>query len=160
MNNFFKPCFFNSLSSCPDATAEIYGNSQNPELHGRAYFYNANCNGTLVSLEISGLPNPDKYFSTSFHGMHIHEDGDCTLPFDNTGNHYNPENSPHPFHAGDLPPLLSNCGYAYCVFYTSRFNVCDVVGRSLIIHEAADDFTTQPSGNSGEKIACGVICKC
>lgn len=77
--------------------------------------------------------------------------------FPNTGNHYNPGNVPHPEHAGDLPPLLSNNGYAWMSFYTSRFNIEDVIGRSLVIHSMRDDFTTQPSGNSGDKIGCGVI---
>lgn len=59
--------------------------------------------------------------------------------------------------AGDLLPLLGNEGYAYSVFYTDRFELKDIIGRSLIIHNAPDDFTTQPSGNSGAKIGCGVI---
>lgn len=77
--------------------------------------------------------------------------------FPNTGNHYNPENVPHPEHAGDLPPLLSNSGYAWMSFYTSRLSAEDIIGRSLVIHNMADDFTSQPSGNSGDKIGCGVI---
>ena len=77
--------------------------------------------------------------------------------FPNTGNHYNPDNVPHPEHAGDLPPLLSNNGYAWMNFYTGRLNLNDIIGRSLVIHSMADDFRTQPSGNSGDKIACGVI---
>ncbi len=78
-------------------------------------------------------------------------------PFPNTGNHYNPGNVPHPEHAGDLLPLLSNNGYAWMSFYTSRFNIEEIIGRSLVIHSMRDDFTTQPSGNSGDKIGCGVI---
>jgi Cu-Zn family superoxide dismutase len=89
--------------------------------------------------------------------MHIHETGNCALPFDQTGNHYNPAGLPHPKHAGDLLPLLGNEGYAYSVFYTDRFELPEIIGRSLIIHSAPDDFTTQPSGNSGVKIGCGVI---
>lgn len=58
---------------------------------------------------------------------------------------------------GDLPPLLSNRGYAWTAFYDTRFGISDIVGRSLIIHENRDDFTTQPAGDSGKKIACGVI---
>ena len=78
-------------------------------------------------------------------------------PFPNTGNHYNPGNVPHPEHAGDLLPLLSNNGYAWMMFYTGRVNVEDIIGRSVVIHGMRDDFTTQPSGNSGDKIGCGVI---
>lgn len=78
-------------------------------------------------------------------------------PFPNTGNHYNPGNVPHPEHAGDLLPLLSNNGYAWMSFYTARVNVEDIIGRSVVIHSMRDDFTTQPSGNSGDKIGCGMI---
>lgn len=78
-------------------------------------------------------------------------------PFPNTGNHYNPDNVPHPEHVGDLPPLLSNNGYAWMSFYTGRVNLNDVIGRSVVIHSMRDDFTSQPSGNSGDKIGCGVI---
>ena len=77
--------------------------------------------------------------------------------FPNTGNHYNPDNVPHPEHAGDLPPLLSNNGYAWMSFYTGRIDPNEVIGRSLVIHSMRDDFSSQPSGNSGDKIACGVI---
>ena len=77
--------------------------------------------------------------------------------FPNTGNHYNPDNVPHPEHAGDLPPLLSNNGYAWMSFYTGRISLSEAAGRSLVIHNMRDDFTSQPSGNSGDKIGCGVI---
>ncbi|MBT9777985.1 superoxide dismutase family protein, partial [Clostridium sp. MCC353] len=77
--------------------------------------------------------------------------------FAHTGEHYNPTNQPHPDHAGDLPPLLGNQGYAWTSFYDKRFTVDQIMGRAVIIHQKADDFTSQPSGNSGEKIACGVI---
>lgn len=143
----------------PYSSAVISGNEDNRRLHGMAYFYKAPFNGTIVEVEVDGLPasapeNPDGFF-----GMHIHENGNCVMPFDKTGEHYNPSGSPHPLHAGDLPPLIGNNGYAFSVFYTERFNVEDITGRSIIIHLNPDDFTTQPSGNSGDKIACGVICR-
>ena len=56
-------------------------------------------------------------------------------------------------------PLLANQGYAYGVFYDKRFTIPDITGRAVIIHLNPDDFTTQPAGNSGERIACGVIKK-
>ena len=64
---------------------------------------------------------------------------------------------PHPFHAGDFPPLLENNGYAYSKFLTNKFKISEIIGKVIIIHDLPDDFTTQPSGNSGTKIACGVI---
>lgn len=80
-------------------------------------------------------------------------------PFSNAMAHYNPENCPHPYHAGDMPPLFGNQGYAFLMFLTDRFMVRNVIGKTVIIHDNPDDFTTQPSGNSGAKIACGVIQK-
>lgn len=71
--------------------------------------------------------------------------------------HYHPITQIHPKHAGDLPPLLSNHGYAWMPFYTTRFSVMDIIGKSIVIHNMRDDFTSQPAGDSGVKIACGVI---
>ena len=96
-------------------------------------------------------------FCSFFFAMHIHEYGDCTPPFDKTGMHYNPGDTLHPQHAGDLVPLLANHSYAWCVFYDERFSLPEVIGKSVIIHRSPDDFLTQPSGNSGDKIATGEV---
>lgn len=135
-----------------DATAMIHGDAAHPELFGKVFFSQVPMGGVIITAEIIGLPQ-----ETGFLGMHIHEFGDCTLPFDKTGSHYNPGKEVHPMHAGDLPSLLNNNGYAYLSFYDQRFAVKDVVGKSIIIHSKRDDFTSQPSGDSGEKIGCGVI---
>lgn len=140
----------------PTACAQIMGNKMAPKLHGMAYFYSVPQGGMIIEVEVFGLPYINSS-NSSFHGMHIHENGNCTPPFDKTGNHYNPKNQSHSQHAGDLPPLLGNSGYAYSVFYTDRFDADDIIGRSLIIHDNPDDFKTQPSGDSGSKIGCGVI---
>ena len=141
----------------PGAFAEIAGNANYPSLHGKANFYRVPAGGVWVETEIHGLPYENMPPYSQFYGMHLHETGDCSLPFEKTGNHYNPNGMPHPEHAGDMPPLLGNKGYAYSAFYTNRFELPEIIGRSLIIHSAPDDFTTQPSGNSGVKIGCGVI---
>lgn len=142
----------------PDAYAVISGNEDNNRLNGTVYFYSTPFGGTLVEAEVDGLP-VDPGSPVTFYGMHIHENGDCTPPFDQTGEHYNPSSSMHPYHAGDLPPLLGNYGYAYLVFFTDRFSPGDITGRSIVIHSRPDDFKSQPSGNSGDKIGCGVIKK-
>lgn len=136
----------------PGATALIYGNAKHPGLIGKVVFTKVPAGGVLVTAEVIGLPQ-----DSGFLGFHIHEVGDCTPPFDKTGNHYNPSKSEHPMHAGDLPPLLNNKGYAYMSFYNERFKLDEIIGKSIIIHSMRDDFTTQPSGDAGEKIACGVI---
>lgn len=144
-------------SSYPKAYAKIIGNADNPLLHGMAYFYPVPFGGVLIETEVYGLPYEDILPYSQFYGMHIHETGNCTLPFNQTGEHYNPGKLPHPKHAGDLLPLLGNGGYAYSIFYTDRFELKDILERCLVIHSAPDDFITQPSGNSGAKIGCGVI---
>ncbi len=155
----FQPSFLKLLvGQKPSACAQITGNATNPGLHGMVYFYSVPQGGMLVEAEVFGLPKQNVQ-NSSFYGMHIHENGNCSLPFEKTGNHYNPGNQPHPDHAGDLPPLLSNSSYAYSAFYTERFDADDIIGRSVVIHLHPDDFVTQPSGNSGTKIGCGVIFK-
>ena len=103
------------------------------------------------------LPDEKLPNSFGFFGMHIHESGNCTHPLDQTGMHYNPDNMQHPDHLGDLPPLLSHSGYAWCEFYDGRLSFADIIQKSLVIHSQKDDFTTQPAGNAGTKIGCGVI---
>lgn len=143
------------LKNKPNAIARIAGNKDYSELRGIAEFYNVSFGGVVVNIEVDGLPH--KKEESGFFGCHIHEFGNCTQPFDKTGNHYNPEKTEHPYHAGDLPPLLGNGGYAWISFYDRRFTVDEIIGKSIVIHEMMDDFTTQPSGGSGTKIGCGVI---
>ncbi|MDD7215163.1 MAG: superoxide dismutase family protein [Anaerovoracaceae bacterium] len=78
-------------------------------------------------------------------------------PFEDAHGHFNPDCCDHPHHAGDLPPLLGNRGYALQIFLTGRFCVSEIIGKTVIIHADPDDFTSQPSGNSGKMIACGQI---
>lgn len=150
----------------PQAAAQITGNSDYPGLQGKARFFSTPYFGVLIEVEIYGLPdsiqNPPSANQRldsrpHFYGMHIHENGNCTLPFDQTGSHYNPQGLPHPYHEGDLPPLLSSNGYAFAIFYQPLLTIDKIMGRSLIVHSHADDFTSQPAGNSGDKIGCGVI---
>ena len=141
----------------PQAVAWVQGGTQAPRLSGLVKFYNTPYGGILVEAEIFGLPNQSVPNSSNFYGMHIHENRDCSDHFARTGDHYNPGGQPHPEHAGDLLPLLGNQGYAWSAFYDKRFQIRDILGRSIIIHAMPDDFATQPSGNSGAKIGCGVI---
>lgn len=137
----------------PAAKASISGDSIHSAIRGQVSFIPQRT-GVLVVADIRGLP----YSEAGFFALHIHEGGDCRgRGFPNTGGHYNPDERPHPLHAGDLPPLLSNGGSAYMAVLTNRFRVEDVIGKTVVIHEGPDDFKTQPAGNPGGKIACGVI---
>lgn len=145
------------LRDHPDAAAWIQGNAQYPDLDGMVKFYRTTYGGVLVEAQLFGLPDADIPGAGNFYAMHIHESGDCSNNFDNTGMHYNPTNAEHPNHAGDMPPLFGNQGYAFSVFYDKRFAIQEIIGKAIIIHKKADDFTTQPSGNAGAKIGCGKI---
>lgn len=137
----------------PNAVAQIHGSSDYPHLKGLVRFYQRRqC--VLIEANVQGLPNTE----TGFFGFHIHAGGSCTgTAFADTGSHYNPPEAPHPTHAGDLPPLLSCKGHAYLAVATGRFRLADIIGRTVVIHDGPDDFHTQPAGNAGTKIACGVI---
>lgn len=141
----------------PDAVAVLKGNAMYPDINGIVKFYALPESGILISAEVTDLPDSEAEDTPAFFAFHIHENGDCSGNFEKTGNHYNPDNVPHPKHAGDLPPLFSNDGYAWMVFYDSFLTLPMIMNRSVVIHQKPDDFTSQPSGNSGEKIACGVI---
>lgn len=136
------------------ATAQLTGSPDAPTLTGTVQFVQMP-HGVLVTAHVSGLPVSNE---SGFFALHIHEGSSCTgAGFPGTGSHYNPTGAPHPSHAGDLPPLLSNRGEAYLSVLTDRFRLSDVVGRTVVIHSGPDDFRSQPAGNAGTKIACGVI---
>ena len=116
-----------------------------------------------VTGEVRGLrPNGE-------HGFHIHERGNCTGGDGmSAGGHFNPDGGPHgkfgerPSHAGDLPSLLADGnGVARVNFETRTISVkngvADISGRGLVVDRDADDYKTQPGGNSGPRLACGVI---
>ncbi len=142
-------------SVLPFAVADIRGSEAYPNLNGQVRFYQRrHC--VLVEATVQGLP----VNKTGFFGFHIHAGDSCAGEgFPDTGSHYNPNEAPHPSHAGDLPPLLSCHGGAYMTVATGRFHVADIIGRTVVVHDMADDFNTQPAGNAGTKIACGIIRK-
>lgn len=141
----------------PQAYTWVSGNAENPDLNGLIQFYDTAYGGTIIQAEIYGLPYENLLKPTGFYAMHIYEHGDCSGSFENAGMHFNPSGSAHPDHAGDFVPLFGNHGYAWVTFYDERLTIDEIIGRSLIIHANRDDFTTQPFGDSGKKIGCGVI---
>lgn len=144
----------------PHASAMMRGGETSPDICGTVRFYQTE-KGVLIAAEINGLPYSDRKCGQSIFAFHIHGGASCSGEADNVFSgamaHYDPSECRHPFHAGDLPPLFGNRGYAFSVFMTDRFSLSEVLGRTLIIHANPDDFTTQPSGNAGERLACGVI---
>ncbi|MEO8152524.1 MAG: superoxide dismutase family protein [Rhizobacter sp.] len=116
----------------------------------------------VVRVSVSGLmPNRE-------HGFHVHEKGDCSAPDGSSaGGHFNPAGKPHgapgaEHHAGDMPSLKADgSGNANTTFEIRGVllgtGATDLMGKGLIVHADPDDYATQPTGNSGKRIACGVI---
>ena len=142
------------------AKANIKGGKEFPNITGTVYFRETK-KGVLMTANIYGLPQSTALCKGKFFGFHIHNGTSCTGnaedEFANSGMHYSPKDCPHPYHAGDLPPLIENNGHAYMSVLLDKFKINDIKGRVIIIHNLPDDFTSQPSGNSGKKIACGKI---
>ncbi|WP_068142244.1 superoxide dismutase family protein [Limnochorda pilosa] len=144
------------------ASAELRGGPLAPQITGTMTL-EAVPGGTRVTVRVQGLPGhrpgPPP---TGPLGFHIHEKRTCEVgdpndPFTAAGGHFNPDGEPHGNHAGDFPVLFSNDGTAEASFFTNRFRPQDVVGRSVIVHQHPDDYRTQPAGDSGPRLACGVI---
>lgn len=120
--------------------------------------------GVRVSANFTGLPLGTRAF-------HIHEVGKCDPPFESAGRHFNPtgkqhgRDNPGGAHAGDLPNLEVPQSGSLQVVVVARGvsldggtgNLLDADGSALVIHQGADDYKTDPAGNAGERIACGVI---
>lgn len=119
--------------------------------------------GLMLHVRVSGLKPGQE------HGFHVHEKGDCSSGDGmSTGGHFNPTGKPHgqpghgDHHAGDLPALKADAEgkvdvrlHAHGI--TLGSGATSVVGRGLIVHAQPDDYKTQPTGNSGARVACAVI---
>jgi len=121
-------------------------------------------NGVHLTGEIGGL-SPG-----STHAIHIHEKGDCSAAdASSAGGHFNPSAQPHgkvgsgAHHGGDMDNLVANAeGVAQVNAHAEGVTLGggaanDVAGKAVIVHAAADDYRTQPTGNAGGRVACGVI---
>ena len=118
----------------------------------------------LVEAKVSGL-------TPGGHGFHIHEKGDCSSGDGmSAAGHFNPTAKPHgnpgvpDHHSGDMTMLVADAsGNASLSAELGAMSIgsgaADIVGRAVIVHKDADDYTTQPTGHSGARVACGVIAK-
>jgi Cu-Zn family superoxide dismutase len=152
-----------TTTSDPTASAQLMATRDNA-VTGQVQFTQRG-DKVVVTGEIRGL-KPD-----TEHGFHVHEKGDCSSGDGvSAGGHFNPDGKAHgahdqgEHHAGDLPSLKADAnGTARFSFESSAVSVgsgrTDVLGRGLIVHRDPDDYKTQPTGNSGPRLACGVITK-
>lgn len=139
----------------------------------------ASASGSLVSGKLSVRPMGDGVHITgeiggltpnSTHAIHIHEKGDCSAAdASSAGGHFNPAGQPHgqvdrgAHHAGDMDNLVANAeGVAQVDAHASGVTLGggapnDVAGRAVIVHASPDDYKSQPAGNAGARLACGII---
>lgn len=122
--------------------------------------------GVLISLGLTEVPEGE-------HGIHIHTVGKCEKPtFETAGEHFNPfgkqhgVDNPNGPHLGDLPNITAEADGTVQVEFVAKNltlekgmenSLIDADGSAIVIHEKADDYKTDPAGNSGSRIACGVI---
>lgn len=146
------------INKKPNAYSLIQGENG---IHGTVCFY-AYQKGTVMIYEITNLPRYSVCEGGVF-GFHIHEGQTCINntqnSYEKTKGHENPQKCQHPYHLGDLPPLFALEGTAWSVLYIDKFQIKDIIGKTIVVHEHADDFYLQPAGNPGTKIACGEIKK-
>ncbi len=150
----------------PRATAALMPTAAidpNPTIGSVAF--TALAHGVRVAGEVRGLPPGTE------HGFHIHEKGDCGDNGNASGGHFNPAGGVHGkfgapgSHAGELPSLVADAsgvarfGAEVHSISLAEGTANNVVGRALVVHRDRDDYTSQPAGNSGPRIACAVIAR-
>jgi len=121
-------------------------------------------NAVHIAGDVGGLaPN-------SAHGFHVHETGDCSAAdASSAGGHFNPTGSPHgrmdqgAHHAGDIDNIVADAsGVAHVNMHVPGLTLgggaaSDIAGRAIIVHADPDDYASQPSGDAGKRVACGII---
>lgn len=141
----------------------VLASASSSHVSGKLAFVSTD-HGVHITGRISGL-KPD-----STHGFHIHANGDCGAPdASSAGGHFNPTRQPHghpesgSHHAGDIPNQQANADGVATVDVVAKGielgtgSDNDVLGRAVIVHAGPDDYSSQPSGDAGARIACGVI---
>jgi Cu-Zn family superoxide dismutase len=148
------------MAGGPSATATLEATKGNTA-GGKVVFVQKG-DKVFVTANVSGLTPGD-------HGFHIHEKGDCSSGDGmSAGGHFNPTGKPHgaptapDHHAGDMPMLVADgTGTANLTAELTGVTIgsgaSDIVGKAVVVHKDPDDFKSQPAGNSGPRVACGVI---
>lgn len=144
----------------PTATATLMPTSGSTA-QGTVRFVQLADGAVEVSVDLTGVP-------PGTHGFHVHDKGDCGDNGNAAGGHFNPTGTPHgapqadPHHAGDFGNVIADASGVVRTTFTTRSVTVEpgansAVGHAVILHANADDLTTQPTGNAGGRIACGVV---
>ncbi|MBD3336247.1 MAG: superoxide dismutase family protein [Candidatus Eisenbacteria bacterium] len=146
----------------PEITAAVavLHPTEGHDVEGTVRFEQA-AGGIKVTADVTGL-SPGK------HGFHVHETGDCTAPdASSAGGHFAPDGNPHGAptdeerHVGDLGNITADeNGEAHLEWTDDRLAFAgphSIIGRAVIVHGGEDDLTSQPSGDAGPRVACGVV---
>ena len=148
------------MMNMPSAMATL-APTQGQSARGMVMFHDMGGH-VMAHARLTGLtPNAE-------HGFHVHEKGDFSAPdATSAGGHFNPGNQPHggqdaPHHAGDMPNLRTDANGNVDVRImlqgvTVGSGTGDIVNRAVVVHAQPDDYRSQPAGNSGARIACGII---
>jgi Cu-Zn family superoxide dismutase len=147
-------------SKGPMATATLDSTSGSTA-KGTVHFQNAGDDGVEVVADLTGVP-------PGVHGFHVHEKGDCGNNATNAGAHFNPFGSVHgapdavSHHAGDFGNVTADDkGEVHARFTTHSISINSdsngVVSHAVVLHGNPDDLVSQPAGNAGPRIACGVV---
>jgi Cu-Zn family superoxide dismutase len=149
-----------SMSSGPSAVATLAPTTGNTAA-GTVTLTQMGDGSVEVRADLTGVP-------AGTHGFHIHEKGDCGDNGNAAGGHFNPMGTAHgapaadPHHAGDFGNVEADASGRVTARFTTRSVTLDqsatsAVGHAIILHANPDDLTTQPTGNAGGRIACGVV---
>jgi len=156
-------CSKSSSTPAPVTASTTLAATSGSTVNGTVTFTTVAAGGVEITANIAGLSPGD-------HAFHIHEKGDCSAPdATSAGDHFNPNSHPHGApeskerHAGDLGNLSAGPDGKATMKFVMKDIALDggalsIVGKAFIVHEKHDDFT-QPAGNAGGRIACGVIAK-
>ena len=157
-------CTGNNTSEDKEVAIASLNATANNENIGTAKFYSLADGQIKMDLTINFAARADSTVA-----VHFHEHGDCGNMGENAHGHWNPTKEPHGkwdatnFHSGDIGNIkLDSKGQATLSITTNRWttktgDVKNIIGRGIIVHGGTDDYTTQPTGNSGPRVGCGVI---
>jgi Cu-Zn family superoxide dismutase len=145
------------------ATAKVELQPRSGSTVGGALTLSAVRDGVQIRGDVRGLA------PGSTHGFHVHEKGDCSAPdASSAGPHFNPAGAPHgqagssPHHVGDMPNLVADkrgVAHVDVVLHGATLDAGEgsIRGRAVVVHHDPDDYASQPAGNAGARVACGVI---